>query len=100
MFGEDIDLCYQLKQLGYKVMFYPQAQALHHHGMTTGLKKHSRDVSSADLEVQARAYHAFYDAMKTFYAKNYQEKYNRVTRWLIFLAIEAKRQLGMRSRTV
>jgi GT2 family glycosyltransferase len=100
MFGEDIDLCYQLKQLGYKVMFYPQAQALHYHGMTTGLKKHSQDVSSADLQVRERAYHAFYDAMRIFYTKNYTEKYNRMIRWLVFLAIEVKRQLGMRSRTV
>jgi GT2 family glycosyltransferase len=100
MFGEDIDLCYQVKKLGYKVMFYPQAQALHYHGVTTGLKKHSQDVSVADRQAQERAYHAFYDAMKIFYDKNYQDRYNPLARWPIFLAIEVKRRLGVRSRTV
>jgi GT2 family glycosyltransferase len=100
MFGEDIDLCHQIKKLGYEIMFYPQAQVLHYHGMTTGLKKHSQDVTSADPEAQERAYHAFYDAMKIFYTKNYKEKYNRVIRWLIFLAVDVKRKLGMQSRTV
>jgi len=27
MFGEDIDLCYQIKKLGHKIMFFPQASA-------------------------------------------------------------------------
>lgn len=100
MFGEDIDLCYQIKKLGYEIMFYPQAQTLHYHGMTTGLKKHSQDLSSADLEARERTYNAFYDAMKIFYAKNYENKYNRLVRWLILLAIDVKRKLGRRSRTV
>lgn len=100
MFGEDIDLCYQIKKLGYKIKFYPQARALHYHGMTTGLKKHSQDLSSADPEAQARAYNAFYDAMKIFYTKNYKKKYNRVTRWLVLLAIDVKKKVGMRKKTV
>jgi GT2 family glycosyltransferase len=100
MFGEDIDLCYQIKKLGHRIMFYPQASALHYHGMTTGLKEHSQDLSAADAAAQKRAYHAFYDAMKTFYDKNYKDKYNPVVRWLIFCTVEIKRQWGRRSGTV
>lgn len=100
MFGEDIDLSYQIKKLGYKIMFYPQAPALHYHGMTTGLKKHSQGMSFVDLEAQGRAYNAFYDAMRIFYEKNYKTKYNRMIRWFVSIAIDIKKRLGMRRRTV
>lgn len=100
MYGEDIDLCYQIKALGHQVMFYPQARALHYHGMTTGLKKHSAEMASVDADARTRAYNAFYDTMKTFYDKRYRDRYSGWVRWLIFLAVEAKRRLGMRDKLV
>jgi GT2 family glycosyltransferase len=100
MFGEDIDLCYQIKKQGHAIMFYPQAQALHYHGMTTGLKQHSQKLSAADAEAQRRAYEAFYDAMKIFYDKNYRTKYHPLFRWLVFFTVEAKRTLGRHRQTV
>jgi GT2 family glycosyltransferase len=100
MYGEDLDLCFQIKKLNARIMFYPQAQAVHYHGMTTGLKRHSRDLSSADAEARAKAYHAFYDAMKIFYDKNYRERYPLWLRRLILWAVEVKRYLGMRELTV
>jgi GT2 family glycosyltransferase len=100
MFGEDIDLCYQIKRRGHAIMFYPQASALHYHGITTGLKGHSQELSAADTAAREKAYDAFYDTMKTFYDKNYKDKYNPIVRWLIFCAVEIKRQLGRRSKTV
>jgi GT2 family glycosyltransferase len=100
MFGEDIDLCYQIKKCGHKIMFYPQAQALHYHGMTTGLKRHSQELSPTDRKAQEKVYNAFYDTMKIFYDKNYKARYNKVIRWLVFIGIEFKRALGARGRTV
>jgi GT2 family glycosyltransferase len=100
MFGEDIDLCFQLRRLGYAVMFYPQALAWHHHGATTGIKGHSQSQATVDAGARARSYHAFYDTMKLFYDKNYRARYGRLTRALVFAAIEAKRRVGLRSGTV
>jgi GT2 family glycosyltransferase len=100
MFGEDIDLCYQIKKHGHKIMFYPQVSALHYHGMTTGLKEHSQELSAADAAAREKAYNAFYDTMKTFYDKNYKTKYNPVLRWLILCSIEIKRWLGRHRRIV
>ena len=100
MYAEDIDLCYQLKQRGYKVMFYPQARALHYHGLTTGLKQHSQEVATTSPEERRRAYHAFYDTMKIFYDKNYRNTYHPVLRWLVFQVIELKRWLGASKETV
>jgi GT2 family glycosyltransferase len=100
MFGEDIDLCYQIKALGYEIMFYPQALALHYHGMTTGLKRHSRELATVDPQARERTYHAFYDAMRIFYDKNYRTRYGRLTRSLVLLGVDIKRQLGRRQKTV
>jgi GT2 family glycosyltransferase len=100
MFGEDLDLCYQIKRLGYEIMFYPQARALHHHGVTHGLKRHSQDLSDADSEARNRTYDAFYEAMKIFYEKNYRHEYGKLTRWLVLAAIDAKMFLGKRRKIV
>jgi GT2 family glycosyltransferase len=100
MFGEDIDLCYQIKKDGYGVKFFPQATALHYHGMTTGLKEHSQNLSAADAEAKRKAYHAFYDTMKLFYDKNLRTEYCRPIRWLVFLGVEFRRWLGLRRGTV
>ena len=100
MFGEDIDLCYQIKKLGHKIMFYPQASALHYHGMTTGLKEHSQAQSAADAEAREKAYNAFYDTMRTFYDKNLKAQYHPLIRWLVFCVIEVKRRLGRHRKTV
>src|SRR5260370_2797 len=32
MYAEDIDLCYRIKQAGYKIMYIPQIKLLHHKG--------------------------------------------------------------------
>jgi len=100
MFAEDIDLCFQLKKAGHKVMFYPSARALHYHGLTTGLKEHSQDVATSTSEERLRAYHAFYDTMKLFYDKNYQDTYHPWLRKLIFWGIDLKRKMGARKVTV
>jgi GT2 family glycosyltransferase len=100
MFGEDIDLCYQIKKMGYRIMFYPQATALHYHGVTTGLKSYSQGLSYIDPEVKKKVYHSFFDTMKLFYTKNYETEYSGLVRWLVFLAIELKRKLGSKHSIV
>jgi GT2 family glycosyltransferase len=100
MYGEDLDLSFEIKELGYSIAFYPQARALHYHGMTTGLKEHSRALSSADAGARQQAYLAFYDTMKIFYDKHYRESYSPWVRRLVFAAVDAKKRLGMRKQTV
>jgi GT2 family glycosyltransferase len=35
MYGEEADLCYRLKQAGWKIVFFPRAEVAHHHGGST-----------------------------------------------------------------
>jgi GT2 family glycosyltransferase len=100
MYGEDLDLSFEIKELGYSIMFYPQARALHYHGMTTGLKEHSRGLSWMDASARQRVYSSFYDTMKIFYDKHYVERYSPWVRRLVFAAVDVKKKLGMRRQIV
>jgi N-acetylglucosaminyl-diphospho-decaprenol L-rhamnosyltransferase len=58
MYGEDIDLCYRIKALNWRVVYHPQVTVLHLKGASS--RKASR-----------RAIVAFYDAMRIFHDKHY-----------------------------
>jgi len=100
LFGEDIDLCYQLVEAGFKIMYFPQAQAIHQLGSTTGLKPHSPGSTPVPMNDRLRSFHAFYDSMKIFYDKHYVDRYGFLTRAIVFGAIALKRKMGLRKLTV
>ncbi|NLV74544.1 MAG: glycosyltransferase family 2 protein [Chloroflexi bacterium] len=72
MYGEDIDLCYRIKQQGWRVMYYPQVTVLHIKG-------------AASRKSSLRANLAFYDAMRIFHDKHYRSS----TPGLVNLAVDA-----------
>ena len=39
MFFNDVDLCWRIKDADCKIVFYPDAQVLHHKGASTGKAK-------------------------------------------------------------
>lgn len=80
-YGEDLQMCFDVKKLGYKVVFDPNAKLIHYWGASSGLTKLSK-VAPSQKWSQAR-----YDAMKTFYDKNYRKTYPSFVRSLIFFAI-------------
>jgi N-acetylglucosaminyl-diphospho-decaprenol L-rhamnosyltransferase len=49
MYAEDADLCTRLRQAGWKVLFTPEMEILHDHGLTTRgnprmIREHSRSI--------------------------------------------------------
>ncbi len=60
MYGEDIDLCYRLKQGGWKVYYLPHAEAVHVKGAAT-------------KQDTVRMLYEFHRAMWTFHSKHYAE---------------------------
>lgn len=58
MFGEDLDLCYRIHQLGYDIHYLPTTQIIHFHG---------ESVKSAPFD----SLQAFYDAMILFSEKHF-----------------------------
>lgn len=82
--GEDLDLCYQLKQHGFKLFLNPEAKIIHYHGVSSGLQK---TTSGATRATRIRSALASTAAMKTFYQLNLMDQYPRLLHPLIFLGI-------------
>jgi len=77
MYGEDIDLCYRIKEGGYKVLYYPKAQIIHHKGGSSKKKR-------------TKVIYDFHEAMWIFYKKHYYKKYNFAITFLVYIGIWAK----------
>jgi GT2 family glycosyltransferase len=87
-YGEDIDMCFRAKELGYKVMFNPHVKIMHYWGASSGLKSTSKNVTTADAQNSQKWNHARYEAMKIFYDKHYRNKYPEIFRIIIFAGIK------------
>lgn len=77
MYGEDIDLCYRIKQGGYQIMYYPEAMIIHYKG---GSSKKRR----------TKVIYDFHNAMWIFYQKHYRDVYNLAVTGLVWGGIWSK----------
>lgn len=78
MYGEDLDLCYRVKEFGFSVIYYGKATITHLKGQS-GLHTKSQTV----------IFH-FYNAMLLFYKIHYLHRYNLFITALVYFAIKAK----------
>lgn len=74
MYGEDLDLCYRIKQHGWRVVYYPAITVLHVKG-------------AASRKTSRRAIIAFYDAMRIFHDKHYRARTFFLVNWAIDLGV-------------
>ena len=77
MYGEDLDLCYRIRQHGWKIWYQPGTVVLHHKGASS--KQNS-----------AKANYEFYRAMLLFHRKHFAGRTFFLVNWLITAAIFAK----------
>ncbi|MBI4130842.1 glycosyltransferase family 2 protein [Candidatus Roizmanbacteria bacterium] len=82
-YGEDIDFCYRIKQTGWSVWFIPSISILHHKGISSGIKEHSKYLSTADEATTKKAQEARFDVMKIFYEKHYKDKYPVLVSYIV-----------------
>lgn len=94
LYGEDIDLCFRIRECGFKIMYVPEISIVHHKGISSGLKNHTQDVTTADLETRKKSLDAFYNSMEIFYKKHMEKKYPFFINWLVYLGINMKWQLA------
>ncbi len=85
-YGEDIEMAFQIKALGYKIFYYPLWKVLHLKSVS-GLKKKSDNI------IRKRTSDYFYDSMKIFYDKHYSKNHNWLFNKLVYLAIDIKKGL-------
>lgn len=96
-YGDDLDFCFGVKELGWKVMYIPEVKTLHYKGVSSGIKKHSNNLSIADKATKLKATNARFDVMKIFYQKHYEKKYPWIIKKAVLLAVELKRKIALRS---
>src|SRR3989344_3515068 len=96
-YGEDLEFCFRLKEIGWKIYFVPSVSALHYKGVSGGIKENSKKITTANLETKKRATNWRFLAMKIFYRKHYQNKYPFILNWLVVLGINFKRFIALRS---
>jgi len=86
-YGEDLDLCFKIKEKGYKIMYTPITKIIHHKGASSGIKKHSEEISKATKESKKRAIVESTRAMELFYKKHYISKYPKLVTMSVIFAI-------------
>jgi GT2 family glycosyltransferase len=87
--GEDLDLSFQISQLGLKIIYYPKVKLLHLKGASMGkIKRTSRNV---DPKVKLARVMQGVDSMEYFYRKNMWSKYPVVLNYVVLLGISLLR---------
>ena len=87
-YGEDLDLCWRIREAGYKIMFYPHVKITHHKGGSSGIREESKDVTKASEETKKRILPETTRAMRLFYQKHFEEKYTWILNKAVFLGIK------------
>lgn len=100
LYAEDLDLSFRIKKAGYKIMYVPRVCVVHFKGVSSGLKKHSQEISTATKASRIRAFNAFYETMKIFYRKNLAGQYPFFINWMVYWAINLKWNLAKRKLSV
>lgn len=77
MYGEDIDLCFRIKQAGYQIIYYPKASIIHYKGGSSKKKR-------------TKIIYDFHNAMWLFYKKHYFNEYNIGISLLVCIGIWVK----------
>ncbi|NMB84503.1 glycosyltransferase family 2 protein [Candidatus Roizmanbacteria bacterium] len=86
MYGEDLDLSFKIKSLGYKIIYYPLAEVLH--------LKYVSGLKNRNVKVRSKTRSHFYEAMKIFYRKHYSSKYPEFFNRLIYFFIDIKSKIS------
>ncbi len=87
-YGEDLDFCYRLKEKGWKIFYVPTVKIIHYKGASSGIKKDSQKITTANRETRLRSTKASTQAMRIFYRKHYRQKYPALVNWLVIKATE------------
>ncbi len=86
-YGEDIDFCYRLKQQGYRLYYYPRCSVKHFQGISSGIKKQTRQLSSATRQTKIKIAKASTQAMRIFYQQHLFPHYHPIIRHLVLFGI-------------
>ena len=87
-YGEDLDFCFMLGEKGWKIYYVPTVSILHYGGVSSGIKKQSQNITTANIERKIMVQNARFDAMRIFYKKHYMQKYPPFITWFVMQGIQ------------
>ena len=76
LFFNDVDLCYRIKQAGWKIFYYPQAKMVHYGG---------KSFISNDFEEKIKWSLISYRGLEKFFLKNGHVLKAMIIKWIIFI---------------
>jgi hypothetical protein len=74
MYGEDIDLCYRIKEAGWKIVYYGKSKITHLKGASSKKQK-------------SKLIYEFYRAMYIYYKKHHAHDSVFLVNWVVYLGI-------------
>jgi GT2 family glycosyltransferase len=83
--GEDLDLCYRIKQLAKKIVFIPDVKITHYKGSSSGLQKTAS--VSVPKSIKIKTTLSGLTAMRLFYDKHLKNKYPWIFNQFIYLGM-------------
>lgn len=93
-YGEDIDFCYMLKKKGWKIYYVPEVFVTHYKGVSGGIKKVSKEITTASAETKKRVTKWRFNAMRIFYNKHYRKQYPWIVSFLVDNGITLREKLA------
>lgn len=83
VYGEDVDMCWRIKEAGFKIYYLPQFQCLHYKGVSVGIRRESLDISKVNSVTKSRMKVETSRAMRLFYEKHLARRYP----WIVNKAV-------------
>lgn len=93
-YGEDIDFCFMLKQNNWKIYYVPEVSIFHYKGVSGGIKKVSKEITTANKKTRKKAQIERFKAMRLFYKKHYENKYPWIVTRLVYFGISVKQLIS------
>ena len=88
MYGEDLDICWQMKQKSYNLYFFPGCKIHHYQGVSSGIIKHTQNIATKSRETKIRSAMATTNAMRIFYRENLIKNYPPILQRFVWLGID------------
>ncbi|QQG47112.1 MAG: glycosyltransferase family 2 protein [Candidatus Woesebacteria bacterium] len=83
--GEDIDLCFKIKDKGYKIVYLPTSEITHLKGATKGKNQNFKTSFKSRLQFLL----AGVNSMEIFYTKRLSKNYNFIVNFLVISGINS-----------